>query len=75
MQCGAMLVIWIGCREVNLSSVDDERKPSPESQPLPLNRNCNIWSLFPSQSSLLFSEQPCSAEAQMDGSDLQQELF
>lgn len=48
MQYGTTSVIWIGCREVNLSSVDNGGKTSPESQPLLLNCNCSVWSLFPS---------------------------
>lgn len=53
MQCGTTSVARIGRREVNLSSVDNGGKPSPESQPLLLNRNCSIWSLFPSHRSSL----------------------
>lgn len=48
MQYCIMLVIWTRHREVNTSSVDNGGKTSPESQPLPLNHDCNIGSLFPS---------------------------
>lgn len=53
MQSGTMVVIWTGHRELNFSSVDNGGKTSPESQPLPLNCNCDVWSLFPSHRSSL----------------------